>query len=249
MRSAGLDIGSRTIGLIVLNGSDVLTEKLADTTHDPLAQCKKLLDSIEYDSLVTTGYGRYLIKANFSSHSITEIKALARGASALIPTARTILDIGGQDTKVISSKEGKVLNFDMNDRCAAGTGKFLEVMAHALGYDVDAMGKESLKASKSVKINSMCTVFAESEVTSLIAQGEEPRNIAYGLHMAICERTMALLNRIGIKKDLLFAGGVARNACMQKILAERANLDVIVPENPQLISAYGAALHAKEVAS
>lgn len=246
MRVAGLDIGSRTIALVVLNGNSILAEKIVDTTHEPLVPCKEILGSVEYDYLTTTGYGRYLVKANFSSHSITEIKALARGTSALISSARTILDIGGQDTKVVSVDNGKVLNFDMNDRCAAGTGKFLEVMAKVLGLDIEDLGEEALGADKAVKINSMCTVFAESEVTSLISQGEERQNIAYGLHMAICERTIALLNRVGIKKDVVFTGGVARNSCINKILTERLNTDVLVPQNPQIVAAYGAALHSRE---
>lgn len=246
MRATGLDIGSRTIGLVVLDGNSILCQKVADTTHQPLERSKQLLDSIEHDSLITTGYGRYLIEANFSSRSITEIKALARGVSALIPSARTIVDIGGQDTKVVSVHKDKVLKFDMNDRCAAGTGKFLEVMAKALGFDLDDLGREALKAEKTVRINSMCTVFAESEVTSLIARGEEPRNIAYGLHMAICERTIALLNRIGIDTDIAFTGGVAKNACMKKVLSDRIHTQVLVPSNPQLVAAYGAALYAQE---
>jgi len=246
VRVAGLDIGSRTIGLVVLDGSGILAGEVVDTTHEPLVRCRRLLSLFEYDSLTTTGYGRYLVKASFSSHSITEIKALALGVGALIPSARTIVDIGGQDTKVIQVNKGEVQNFEMNDRCAAGTGKFLEVMAKALGLDIDDLGKEALKAKKVVKINSMCTVFAESEVTSLIAQGEDRENIAYGLHAAIGERTIALMNRIGIERDVVFTGGVARNVCMKKVLAERVRTDITVPDDPQLVAAHGAALNALE---
>jgi predicted CoA-substrate-specific enzyme activase len=247
LRAAGLDVGSRTIGLVVVNGNGVVLERIVDTTHEPLARCSQLLESVEYDSLIATGYGRYLVEGNFSSRSITEIKALARGVGALISNAGTVVDIGGQDTKVVSVNSGGVLKFDMNDRCAAGTGKFLEIMAKALGFDIEDLGKEALKATAPVKINSMCTVFAESEVTSLIARGEATQNIAYGLHMAISERTMSLINRVGIRQNVVFTGGVAKNVCMQKILRGRIGTEIIIPPKPQLVAAYGAALHARDI--
>jgi predicted CoA-substrate-specific enzyme activase len=177
--------------------------------------------------------------------TITEIKAFALGARALVPHCRTVLDIGGQDTKVISLREnGEVKNFEMNDKCAAGTGRFLEVMAKALGFEIEELGERAMMASKSVKINSMCTVFAESEVVSLTTQGEDRQNIAMGLHQAIVERTLAMLKHVGVETDFVFAGGVANNICIRKMLEERLGIAPVIPQNPQVVGALGAALHA-----
>ena len=180
------------------------------------------------------------------SPTITEIQAYALGARFLCPEAKTVLDIGGQDTKVISlSETGKVLKFEMNDRCAAGTGKFLEFMATALQLPLESFGDFALQADRRVRINSMCTVFAESEATSLMARGESPENIAMGLHMAIVERTAAMLRRIGVSAPLFFAGGVAHNPCVVKLLEEELRLPVVVPENPDMVGAIGASLYCR----
>jgi (R)-2-hydroxyacyl-CoA dehydratese activating ATPase len=141
---------------------------------------------------------------------------------------------------------GRVTDFEMNDRCAAGTGKFLEVMAGALGYAIEDFGAAALNASSLVKVNSTCTVFAESEVVSLIARGETRENIAFGIHDAIAGRIVSMVNRVGVKGDLFFAGGAARNPAMHKVLAERLNTTLLVPENPQTVGALGAALTARE---
>lgn len=248
LKVAGIDIGSRTIALVDLNagaGKPPWLSVVEDTGYDPLARCREILDGRRYDLLLATGYGRHLAKANFADDTVTEIRAYAVGAQHLRPESRAILDIGGQDVKVISLEaSGKVRDFEMNDRCAAGTGKFLEVMAKALGFSIEKLGEEALKAKNPTKINSMCTVFAESEVVSLISKGEDRRDIAYGIHQAICERIMAILNRVGVEGELFFAGGVALNVCMREILAERLSVPVFVPDNPQIVGALGAALCA-----
>ena len=155
-----------------------------------------------------------------------------------------MLDIGGQDTKAISlSEAGKVVKFEMNDRCAAGTGKFLEFMATALQVPVEDFGGFALRADKRIQINSLCTVFAESEATSLMARGEKPANIALGLHLAIVQRTLAMLRRVGAVEPALFAGGVAHNPCVRALLEEYLGMPVIVPDQPDLVGALGAALH------
>ncbi len=244
---AGIDIGSRSVELVLLEGGRMVDWAKLPTTFDPLAQCRRLLEGINGVPLVATGYGRRLLKDNFGDRQITvitEIQAYALGARYLSPQARTVLDIGGQDTKAIAlAPDGRVLKFDMNDRCAAGTGKFLEFMATALQVELEAFGAFALRADKRLQINSMCTVFAESEATSLMARGETAANIALGLHLAIVQRTVAMLHRVGLTPPLCFAGGVAHNSCVVKLLEESLQTTLIVPEQPDLVGALGAALY------
>ncbi len=199
----------------------------------------------KYDTIVSTGYGRYLAQTYLGCPIITEIKAYARGAEFMFPGCRTILDIGGQDSKVIKTNAGRVEDFEMNDRCAAGTGKFLEVMATTLGCTIDQFWEEALKAVDSVAISSMCTVFAESEVVSLISQGKDIRSISLGLHQAILNRIMAMLGRIGFEEQIVFAGGVAKNRCMVHLIEKKLGGLILLPEEPQIVGAIGAALAAQ----
>ena len=246
---AGIDIGSRSIELVLLNSGGVLHQVKSPTTFDPLGQCRKLLGVIDTSRVIATGYGRKLFAESFPQidvSTITEIQAYALGVQFLYPEARTVLDIGGQDTKVISlSQTGKVMKFEMNDRCAAGTGKFLEFMAVALQVPLETFGEFALRSDRRVQINSMCTVFAESEATSLMARGERPENIAMGLHAAIVSRTIAMLNRVGISHPLVFAGGVAHNPCVVRLFEEQLGHPVSVPENPDMVGAIGAALYGR----
>ena len=194
----------------------------ADTGFDPLAEAERLIDGITYDRIIATGYGRNLFEISFDAPTVTEIKAHARGARYYFPSAVTILDIGGQDSKAIALMDnGRVKKFEMNDRCAAGTGKFLEIMAAALGFDIDDFGRQALATEKDINISSMCTVFAESEVTSLIAKGESRREIARGLHSSVIRRAAGMINRVSSEGDIVFTGGVAKNPCMQALLAEK----------------------------
>jgi predicted CoA-substrate-specific enzyme activase len=246
MMVAGLDIGSRTIALVELTGNGQIDSTVFDTSYDPLSQCQNLLKGKRYDRLLATGYGRHLAQANFASETVTEIKAFAVGANYIHPNCRAVLDIGGQDIKVITlTEKGKIKDFEMNDRCAAGTGKFLEVMAKALGFRIDELGEEALKSRSPTKINSMCTVFAESEVVSLIAKGEDRCDIAYGIHEAISERIVAMTNRMGVVGNLVFAGGVAYNKCIRHILEKKLDIKIHVPHDPQIVGALGAALLAE----
>ncbi|ROQ92240.1 acyl-CoA dehydratase activase [Desulfosoma caldarium] len=247
MAIIGLDVGSRSIERVVLEeSSGKWTWEKAPTTFDPLAQCRRLLAHVDGCSVVVTGYGRRLVAEQFPhlcARTVTEIQAYARGVHHLYPQARTVLDIGGQDTKVIAlSAHGSVAKFEMNDRCAAGTGKFLEFMASSLQVPLEAFGHFALQADKQVEINSMCTVFAESEATSLMARGERPQNIAMALHRAVVRRTLAMLRRVGGASPLVFAGGVAHNPCVCRLLSESLGEAMIVAENPDVIGALGAAL-------
>lgn len=251
MRFAGIDIGSRTIELVVVDEKGHIIDAVqADTGFDPITEAKKMVEEMRFDQIMATGYGRNLFEITFDAPTVTEIKAHATGAWACFPGIRTILDIGGQDSKAIALLEnGKVKKFEMNDRCAAGTGKFLEIMAKTLGYDIEAFGQEALLADQELNISSMCTVFAESEVTSLIARGNNRGEIARGLHASVIRRAAGMINRIASEGDIVFTGGVAKNPCMVAFLAEKLRRRVLVPENPQCIGALGAALLMRETAA
>ncbi|MDD2557133.1 MAG: acyl-CoA dehydratase activase [Desulfuromonadaceae bacterium] len=249
MRFAGIDIGSRTIELVVVDKNLQVVDTLqADTGFDPIAEARKLISEVRYDRIMATGYGRNLFEISFDAPTVTEIKAHARGARAMFPDAQTILDIGGQDSKAIALFEnGKVKKFEMNDRCAAGTGKFLEIMARTLGYAIEDFGCGALMAEQDLNISSMCTVFAESEVTSLIAKGKSREEIARGLHSSVIRRAIGMINRVSSSGNIVFTGGVAKNPCLRQLLAEKLGRDVQVPDDPQMVGAFGAALLAAEI--
>ncbi len=169
------------------------------------------------------------------------------GARHLFPDCHTVVDIGGQDSKVIQlSDNGEVFKFEMNDRCAAGTGKFLEIMANTLEVGIAEIGELALSAGKELQINSLCTVFAESEVVSLIAKGEDASAIALALHKAIATRIVTMVNRIGIRESIIFAGGASLNKCLVRLLGERLNAKLVIPDSPQILGALGAAILAKD---
>ena len=197
--------------------------------------------------LVATGYGRHLAREALGCTTITEIKAHALGAAHLFPACRTVLDVGGQDSKVIRVHEGAVREFEMNDRCAAGTGRFLEVMAHALHYSIQDFAQAARQSNESVSISSMCTVFAESEVISLIARGETAPSIARGLHRSVVSRLSSLVGRVGCVPEVVFSGGVALNPCIRELLQELLGCPLRVPEAPQIVGALGAALAAADL--
>jgi len=245
MRYAGIDIGSRSIELVVLNKRGIVVSKQADSGVDPMTRAKALLEGVGFDRIMATGYGRHLFELSFDAPTVTEIKAYAVGARALFPGVRTILDIGGQDSKAIAVNDGgRVAKFEMNDRCAAGTGKFLEIMANTLGYTLDEFGPDALKANKDIQISNMCTVFAESEVTSLLAKGEDRQDIAMGLHRSVVRRAAGMLKRVSVEEPIVFAGGVAQNVCMLRLLEDTLEKQIMVPRDPQMVGAYGAALLA-----
>lgn len=250
MRYAGIDIGSRTIKLVVVDeAGQILGSRQADTGFDPLTKARRMTEEMSFDRIMATGYGRNLFEISFDAPTVTEIKAHAVGARFYFPDAVAVLDIGGQDSKTIAIHDnGKVKKFEMNDRCAAGTGKFMEIMAKSLGFDIESFGLEALQFKEELNISSMCTVFAESEVTSLIARGHSPQDIAMALHRSIISRVAGMIKRVSGEGDIVFTGGVARNPCMQKLLAEKLHCQVFVPEDPQLVGALGAALLVRDAA-
>jgi predicted CoA-substrate-specific enzyme activase len=247
MPAAGLDIGSRSIELVILEKGKITFSQKLDTTFDPLSQCQKLLKGKSWDEMAVTGYGRKLYSREHEVLTVSEIKAHALGARRLFPDCRSILDIGGQDTKALTLNEnGDLLKFEMNDRCAAGTGKFLEFMARGMGVALEEFGGYALKGRPGVKVNSMCTVFAESEATSLMAQGKRPQDIALSLHDSVAKRSLAMLKRVGLRLPLVFSGGVANNPCLVDLLNQSLGQECMVSESPEMIGALGAACLASQ---
>lgn len=248
MINAGIDIGSRTIKLVVIEDGEITVKKKVENTFNTIDNCKELLKDIKYDNITATGYGRHLFDEHFGSNVISEIKAFTKGTHYLYPECRTILDIGGQDTKAISlDGKGRMKKFEMNDKCAAGTGRFLEIMAMALRFSLNEFGDKALEAEHTESINSMCTVFAESEVISQLARGADRAAVAKGIMQSVVNRSIAQLNRVGISGELVFVGGVAFNNGIVKLLEKTLNAKVHIPEDPQIVGALGAALSNKAI--
>ncbi len=256
MLVAGIDIGSVTTEALLLDkekglvGYSILYTG-SDSGHTSelafdkvLAGAGKARSDAVY--VVATGCGRR--RADFANDAVTEITCLAKGVNYLFPGARTIIDIGGQDTKAIRvDARGRVVEFEMNDKCAAGTGRFLEVMASALKIDLERMGELSLRHGKHLAISSICTVFAESEVVSLVSEGEKLPDILHGINAAIAERAMGLVNRLGgLEEEVVMAGGVAKNTGVVAALGESTGVCLKIPAEPQVVGALGAALLAHE---
>jgi len=246
----GIDLGSRAIKMAVFQGDSLVACRMAESGFNPHQQAVAMLAEFAARRVVATGYGRHLAHKGFAHGVITEIKAHALGARHFFPQARLVLDVGGQDCKVISlNGEGKVLNFQMNDKCAAGTGRFLEIMAASLGFTLAEFGPMALSSGHEAPINSMCTVFAESEVISLKNHGVPPADIARALHLAVVSRLLGMLGRQGEAGPLVFSGGVARNPAIVALLQERLGGEVLIAQHPEHVGAVGAALHAKGMSS
>lgn len=254
MITAGIDIGSATTKVVLMSDREILSYSIEPTGVNGQGAAenafKKALERAgivmdDVKSIVATGYGRF--RAPFTDKKVTEITCHARGVLHELKNARTVIDIGGQDSKVISiGPSGKVIDFMMNDRCAAGTGRFLEVTAQALGINVSDMGGLAIKSNNPLKISSMCTVFAESEVVSLLAQGKSKEDIIAGLHESISERIISMLNMVGVQGEVVFTGGVAKNLGIIKALEKKLNTAIKVAAEPQITGAVGAALIAGE---
>lgn len=244
MISAGIDIGSRTIKLVTFDGTGIISSDIRPNSYNTIDICMDMLNQVDYDGIISTGYGRHLFSRHFKCEEISEIKAFTMGTFHTMPQCRTILDIGGQDTKAISiDNNGKILKFEMNDKCAAGTGKFLEIMANAMEFTMEEFIDSASSAQKSEPINSMCTVFAESEVISLVGRGALRDEVSLGIHKAIVKRSVSMLKRVSTGDHIAFVGGVANNRCIKVLLGHELHTAISVPENPQIIGALGCALH------
>ncbi len=257
MITAGLDIGSRTTKCVILQEGRIAGQSLRKTgwlpsvmareaLHDSLQSARLTRDHVAY--VVATGYGRiHNAVAEIADAQFTEIACHARGIIFHLPAVRTLIDIGGQDSKAIRlDGNGLVLDFAMNDRCAAGTGKFLEMTAQGLEVSLEKFISLALQAKSAARISSMCTVFAESEAISLLAEGREPEEIARGLHNAIAARVVRLVEGLSVTAEVGFSGGVGNNAAMVRALEEVLGMKVLLPPHPELVGALGAALLAGE---
>lgn len=256
MVCAGIDIGSVTTKAVILERDKILAKALVPTGAEPKKSAEKALDIAlkeagltknDLQSIVSTGYGRRTV--DFSNSTVTEISCAAKGVIFLgshMGKIQTIIDLGGQDSKVISLDEtGKIVDFVMNDRCAAGTGRFLEVMSNILEVNLEDFGNLALKSNTSLKISSVCTVFAESEVISLIAQGKNKEDIIAGVCSAIAERIYKMVLQVGVKEIISFVGGGANNIGIKKAIEDKLKTKIWVPQEPQFVVALGAALFAQ----
>ncbi len=253
---AGIDSGSTSTDVVILDKNQhIIAGIILPTGAGAALGAERALEQAlkeaglvreDIDAMVTTGYGRTAISDG--DKSITEITCHARGAHYLDPSVRTVIDIGGQDSKVIRLDEnGAVVNFVMNDKCAAGTGRFLEMMARTLEMNLDDMAKKGLHFKEDITISSMCTVFAESEVVSLIAQNKDTDDIVHGLNKAVAAKTAALAKRVKGEEAYMMTGGVSKNQGLVKTLEEKLGTKLIISEKAQLCGALGAALFATDM--
>lgn len=250
---AGIDIGSTMTKVVIMNESVAASfigptgaeyRRLANKVmEEALRKADLSFDQITY--VVATGYGR--ISVPFADKQITEITCHARGVDFVFPSAKTVIDIGGQDSKGIKLNSGKVVDFVMNDKCAAGTGRFLEVIAEALGIKLGELGEISLRSQQPVEISNTCTVFAEQEVVARLAEGVSVEDIVAGIHDGIASRVSSMVARISVQADVVITGGGAKNIGLVKALERRLGHHVLVPTEPLLTGAIGAALLGKEL--
>jgi predicted CoA-substrate-specific enzyme activase len=253
--AVGIDVGStQTKAIAVDTARAIVARALIDTGANVIRAGQRALDTLITDTgiargdvkfVVGTGYGRYKIEAGDTQ--VTEISCHARGAQILFPGTRTVIDMGGQDTKAIKiGPEGDVLDFCMNDKCAAGTGRFLAGAAEVLGLSLDEIGEISLKGTKPIRLTSVCTVFVESDILSHLAQNKKIEDILAGVHEAIASRTIGLVRRVGMDPEITFTGGVARNAGMVRSLEAKLGAPLNISPEAHYCGALGAALFAMD---
>lgn len=251
--AGGVDVGSTQTKAVIINedreivgrsliytGADVI-----QAAHDAfdLALKSNDLERSQVAYVIGTGYGRY--KVTFGDRQVTEISCHGRGASQMFPGTQTVIDMGGQDTKAIRVQpNGEIVDFCMNDKCAAGTGRFLGAAAAALGLPLGELGPISMRSDRPVKISTTCTVFAESEVLAWIGKGKKIEDILWGVHQSIASRSVALMRRVGLEDEITFTGGVSRNLGMVKALEERLGAKLNYSEDSHYMGALGAALFA-----
>jgi benzoyl-CoA reductase subunit D len=246
---AGIDVGGKNVHLVILKDGEIVTKGKETAGIHKAEVAEKLYDETlkkvglkreDVGSVVATGSAGK--RVFFADGVIPDVTADARGANRLVPSARTVIDVGAEEGRAFKvSPDGKVLDFAINEKCAAGTGTFVETMARALEITVDEMAKISLKSNKSIPMNAQCAVFAESEVVSLIHQKIEKQDIAKAVHDAIAGRIASVARIVGLEKDVVMIGGVARNVGFIDALKKEADVDIIVPDDPDFVGALGAA--------
>jgi len=248
----GIDIGSTASKCVILkDGKEIVAKALIDVgagTSGPQRAIDAVLESAgmkteDLSYILATGYGRNSLE-DFVDHQMSELSCHAKGAAFLFPQVRTVIDIGGQDVKVLRVENGAMTNFQMNDKCAAGTGRFLDVMARILEVKVGELGELGAQSTKRVAISSTCTVFAESEVISQLSQGTDKRDIINGIHESVAGRVAGLAHRVGVQDQVVMTGGVAQNAGVVKALEDQLGHTVHTSPLTQYVGALGAALFA-----
>ena len=253
--AVGVDVGSLCTKTVILDGEkNILSYNIMRSGHYYKGAAEKSIDNAlksaglkkkDADYILGTGYGRGSVTG--ANGEVTEITCHARGAMRLFSDVRTVIDIGGQDSKVIGISDNfRVTNFVMNDKCAAGTGRFLEVMASALSVEIGEMGDLCLASQEKVEVSSMCTVFAESEVISLFAQGLKKRDIAAGIADSIARRIIGMVGQVGLKEKVVMSGGVAKNAGVVRAIEKRIETKLFIAQEPQIVGALGAGIIALE---
>jgi len=246
---AGIDIGSRSVKAVIWDGEAVIGHAQVPTGWTPEQSAESALELAMLEagvdrpgSIVASGYGRRVVR--FANHTVTEITAHAVGVHHLMPEVATLIDIGGQDSKVTILENGLVADFAMNDRCAAGSGKFLEFLAHSIGKSVEEFAELGLQSENPCLISSICTVFAESEMLSLLAEGKKAEDVACGVHRAIALRVVQMAEKLNPRAPYAFTGGVALNKCMVRELSHTLGNPVVTPAEPLFTGALGAAILA-----
>jgi len=250
-----VDVGSTQTKAVVINEElEIVASSLIDTGANVVKAAEKAFKNAvesegileeEVEWVIGTGYGRY--KVTFGNAQVTEISCHGRGAVHIFPGTRTVVDMGGQDTKAIRvSADGEIDDFCMNDKCAAGTGRFLGASAAALDIPLDDLGDTALKSDKGVRISTTCTVFAESEVLAWLGKGKKVEDILWGVHQSIATRSMGLMRRVGIEGEVTFTGGVSRNSAMVKSLEDVLGQKLNISDQCHFAGALGAALHAMD---
>jgi (R)-2-hydroxyacyl-CoA dehydratese activating ATPase len=244
--SAGIDIGSSTIKFVIIENGTIKRWEVVPSASQPLASVNALLGTVDSKvPLVATGYGRELLASNRSVLIISEIKAHALGARFLFPSCRSIVDIGGQDVKAVSlDASGKVARFEMNDRCAAGTGRFLEIMADKLNCSLEMFSSSALKGKDTVKISSICTVFAESEIIGLLNRGCLSDDISRALHWSVVRRIHTMFSRVEAIGPTVITGGGAKNIALVHLFRDLLNSDIFYSGHSQIAGAIGCAVSA-----
>jgi predicted CoA-substrate-specific enzyme activase len=251
---AGIDIGSTMTKAVILEDG-VIASVIGPTGPEQRRLANKVMEEalrkadLSFDAMtyiVSTGYGR--INVPFADKQVTEISCHARGVSSLFPQARTIVDIGGQDSKAITiDHNGRVTNFIMNDKCAAGSGRFVEVIADTVGLKLEQMGDVSLQSTHPAQISNICTIWAQQEVASRLAEGVPIPDLIAGVHRSLADRVARMVKRLKLQKEVILTGGGGKNKGLVKALSEQLDCEILVPQEPLITGALGAALLGKDL--
>jgi predicted CoA-substrate-specific enzyme activase len=243
-KAAVVDAGGKMLGYVVGPTGAEHRRRANKVMEDVLLKAGITLDQVAY--IISTGYGR--VNVPFADKQVTELTCHAKGVASLFPEVRTAIDIGGQDAKVLKIKNGRLTDFLTNDKCAAGTGRFLEVAAETLGLELNEMGRISLQSDTPVKINSLCTIFAQQEIISRLSEGQPLTDILAGVYIAVTTRVVKLARQLKVELPVVFTGGVAKNSGMVKAMETVLGMPILVPEEPLITGALGAAILARDEA-